>query len=170
MYEHVLLHQHCGFAMPRRSINRTVRWSPVDKKHYCLICRERGDKRPLFRVKHPPVQEQNPDSVVKKRINPLTLFCSSPGKLKCQRCSERRRECMMSDKTQREVRGRTGILSSGPQCRAFTRGIWISLIIHTLCPVLRRLLGVKGQEGETWYCRHHRRNQSDILASSLGSS
>lgn len=44
---------------------------------------------------------------------------------------------MMSDKTPREGRGRTKILSPSPQSRPFKRGIWISLIIHTLCPMLQ---------------------------------
>lgn len=100
-------------------------------------------KRPLFWVTHHPVQKQSPDSLVKKLINSLTLFCSSTGKLECQRCCEQQREYMMSDKTERSERERTGILSTSPQCRAFKRGIWISLIIHILCPALQLVGGSK---------------------------
>lgn len=118
------------------------------------------DKRLLFRVKHHPAQKQSPNSLVRKRINSLTLFRSSTGKLKCQRCCEQRREYMMSDKTPREGRGRTEILSSSPQSRLFKHGIWICLIIHSLCPVLQPAGGVKVQEGEARYHRHHHRKKT----------
>lgn len=131
-----------------------------------LLC---ADKRPLFWVTHHPVQKQSPDSLVKKLINSLTLFCSSTGKLKCQRCCEQQREYMMSDKTERSERENRDLFIQ-PTMQGFqTRNLDIINNTYSLSSAAA-CRGVKVQEGEAWYCWHRHRNHSDILTSSLGSS
>lgn len=89
----------------------------------CSPCRQKifissaGDKRLLFRVTHHPVRKQSAVSLVTKRINSLTLFHSSRGKLKCQRCREQRREYMMSTIERRERENRDAFIQ--PTNQAF---------------------------------------------------